>query len=89
MTFACEIAGCGRAAFCRDLCRGHYARLRRGADTATPLRPTRASKTRSRAFACRLPPELYARLAEAAAAAGRSTTGYAAQIIAEAVGLPE
>ena len=86
-TYLCTVAGCGRPLFCTGLCRGHYARKRRGVAVEVPLRPMAQPSDSTRCFGIRLPPELHRELVESAKEAGQSTCGYAAALLARAVGL--
>ena len=38
MSDLCAIDDCGKPAYCRSMCRGHYTRERRGRPVAGPLR---------------------------------------------------
>lgn len=85
--YLCTVAGCDRPLFCTGLCRGHYARKRRGVPVETPLRPVAPYRDSTRRFGIRLPAEAHRELVKAAEAAGQSTCGYAAALLERAVGL--
>lgn len=85
-TRACRVEGCGRGAFCKGLCRGHYARSRRGADLATPIHDSSRGNV---ILACRVSRAVMAQLAERAAVAGVTVNKQAAQLLAAHLGLAE
>lgn len=75
---SCAVAGCGRPALARKLCRGHYDRHRR--DPRAPLEPLHRPVP-GIVISTRVPPEVAKALTKRAARAGMTLYVYVAKTL--------